>query len=132
MELNKEVEIGGRERIKRVVINNCYNDFKIPSMFEEELKVILKDSSRNSRIVLAELMDNLEINYNDEFSDPLDLMNTIGVDYLRIDNDFYFKEFDFNCLELSIVEIDSSRPWFIKYYDGLENIIYLDEYGVAS
>lgn len=128
MELNKEFEIDGRKNFKRVVITNDYNDFNIPSMFEEELKVILKASSRNTRVVLAELMDSLEINYNDEFSDPLDLMDKLGVDYLRIGNDFYFKEFDFNCLGLSIVEVDSSRPWFIKYYDGLESIVYLEDY----
>lgn len=128
MELNKEFEIEVREKIKRVVITSNYNDFKIPSMFEEEIKVILKESSRNTRIVLAELMDNLEINYNDEFSDPVDLMNKLSLDYLRNDNDFYFKVSDFQCLELSIVEVDSSRPWVIKCYDGLESIIYLDDY----
>lgn len=128
MELNKEFEIEAMEKIKRVVITSNYNDFKIPSMFEEEIKVILKEFSRNTRIVLAELMDNLEINYNDEISDPVDLMNKLRVDYLRYGNDFYFKVSDFDCLELSIVEVDSSRPWFIRYYDGLESIIYLDDY----
>jgi hypothetical protein len=45
----------------------------------------------------------------------------------KLDREFYYYNTSTNVIELiSIVEVDTSRPWKIENYDGAEYIQYLD------
>lgn len=119
-------------RFKRIVISSAYNDLEIPSMFEEKLNEIKKNANRNIRIILAELIDGLPVNYDASSTKVVEVMNELGTDYLRYDDTFYFRTSIYDWVELSIVEIDTSRPWILKNYDGLESVTYIDDFKVID
>lgn len=119
-------------RFKRIVISSAYNDLEIPSMFEEKLNEIKKNANRNIRIILAELIDGLPVNYDASSTKVVEVMNELGTDYLRNNDTFYFRTSIYDWVELSIVEIDTSRPWILKNYDGLESVTYIDDFKVID
>lgn len=115
-------------KIKRIAISSGYGGFSVPDVLKDEYEKRQEASARNPRLILAEMLEEFKENCTESYPDAITAMNAIGSDYIRCGNDFYFRSSELGCIELSIIEVDSSRPWTMKCYDGLESIAYLDDF----
>lgn len=112
--------------IKRIAINPSYGLFHIPSQFLGKVN----ESDKNFRVVVAEYIDDLKDTHETINQDVYEKFRKSSDWYIKCGNHFYFRDLDdeYNqVFGLEIVDVDTSKKWKIKEYDGAEDIVYYSE-----
>lgn len=116
--------------VKRVAIFPGYGSIKIPDIFKDKIS----RDGRNFRLVLAELIDELEDTKDNltqrDFTIFEKTLYSKEGSYLKNKNLFYYKvkedTYD-RVLIIKVVDVDTSKKWKIDSYDGSEEVVYFNE-----
>lgn len=115
----------------KVLVFSGYGDSSGTPKMREIMK---KHSGIRSRV--GEIIDYVEENrylFFDENSfekKVIELMrgnDDVIVEFIKYENKYYYKSPLGYMSTFSIIDVDTTRPWTIKDYDGAEYIKYLDE-----
>ena len=116
----------------KILLFTGYGDSSGTPKMREIMKKYIGIRCRTGEII--EYIENNRILFVDlsEFTmniakNKMDNDNEIIVEFEGFDNKYHYKSNAGYMSSFSIVDVDTTRPWTIKEYDGAEYIEYLDE-----
>lgn len=111
-----------------IPVSCSYMGFKIPKILRPIVREIYNLTQDNPRLILGRLLSNIEDNLKVDCNDFDIFFDLLGLDCVKKGDTFYFK----GSTELRLELVNINSPWIIKEYDGMETIVYLNDYKVVD